>query len=68
MLDENRDEVPDPSSVQRTVLLLDHVLDAVPRYVGKLRVEPVNYPIQGSQFFTNSHRHSVGYRRCRVKA
>lgn len=61
VLDQDRDEVPHPPCVQRPMLFLHHVLDAVPGYVGKLRMEPVNDSIKCPQFFTDSHRHMLGH-------
>lgn len=68
MLYEDGDEVPDFPGIQRTVLLLDNLLDDVPAHFWKLFGEPVNHDCQRPQLFTNSHRESVSHWINKIKA
>jgi hypothetical protein len=55
VLDKDRNEVPDPAGIQRTVLLSDNALDVFPRHVRVLLGETVHDMTKCPQYFDDAH-------------
>ena len=67
VFDQNRNVVPHPARIQRSVLLLDDVLDVFPWHGWILFSKPVHDLVQRALFFIDSHSPIVGYGGCIFK-